>query len=153
MTPRPNPFKRARVALLCVGVSLSLMAASPSSHTPVPTPMPSARGCNYFKHLYPPTAESFDKHHLSAVQRRYIVKYVNKIPAAERRYAKWTFDADLDEGLIIYDAFPVRPDDAIGSHAAWTAMNTNGAFDPIECHEIITPVAMQVQVRLRKSRI
>jgi len=31
-----------------------------------------------------------------------------KIPTTERRFAKWTFDADVDEGLLIYVAFPVR---------------------------------------------
>jgi hypothetical protein len=81
------------------------------------------------------------------------MKYVKKIPVNERRYAMWAFDTDVDEGLLIYDAFPVRPDDAIGSHAAWMAMNTNVAFDPIECRPIITPNAMQGQVRVAKSRI
>jgi hypothetical protein len=115
--------------------------------------MPSARDCYYFKRLYPVTAQSFDRHHLGAAQRRFIMKYVMKIPTIERRFAKWTFDADVDEGLLIYDAFPVRPDDAVGSHAAWMAMNTNVAFDPIECRPILTPNAMQGQVRVGNSRI
>jgi hypothetical protein len=144
---------RICIALTCAGLALSLTATKPAPHTPAPTPMPSARDCYYFKRLYPVNVESFEKHHLSAAQRRYIMKYAKKIPAAERRFAKWTFDADVDEGLLIYDAFPVRPDDAVGSHAAWTAMNTNVAFDPIECRPIITPNAMQGQVRVGNSRI
>jgi hypothetical protein len=141
------------VALASAAIALSLTATSPASHTPVPTPMPSAHDCYYFKRLYPVNAASFDKHHLTPARRRFIMKYVMEIPATERRFARWTFDADVDEGLLIYDAFPVRPDDAIGSHAAWMAMNTNVAFDPIECHPIITPNAMQGQVRVGKSRI
>ena len=115
--------------------------------------MPSAKDCYYFKRMFTASPESFDKHHLSAAQRQFIMKYVNEIPVNERHYARWAFDSDVDEGLLIYDAFPVRPDDAIGSHAAWMAMNTNVAFDPIECRPIITPNAMQGQVRVAKSRI
>jgi hypothetical protein len=136
-----------------MALALLVEATSSAPHTPVPTPMPSAHDCYYFKRLYPATAESFDRHHLSAAQRRFITKYVKKIPAPERDFAKWTFDADVDEGLLIYDAFPVRPEDAIGSHAVWMAMNTNVAFDPIECRPIITPNAMQGQVRVGNSRI
>jgi hypothetical protein len=153
MISSSKPFERATIALASAGVALLVMAASPLSHVPVPTPMPSARDCAYFKHLYPATVQSFDRHHLSMAQRKFIMKYVNKIPPAERRFAMWAFDEDIDEGLLIYDAFPVRPDDAVGSHAAWMAMNTNVAFDPIECRPIITPVAMQVQVRVGNGRI
>jgi len=124
------------MALVCAGFALSLAAGSAASHTPLPTPMPSARDCYYFKRLYAVTAESFDRHHLSASQRRFIMKYVMKIPTIERRFAKWTFDADVDEGLLIYDALP-----------------TNVAFDPVECRPIITPSAMQGQVRVGNSRI
>ena len=146
-------FTRVCIVLGCIAFGLSLMAASPAPRTPLPTPMPSAKDCEYFKRLYPVTNESFDKHHLSAAQRRFIMKYVKKIRAAERPYAKWTFDADSDEGLLIYNVFPVQPDDAIGSHAAWVAMNTNVAFDPIECNPIIMPNAMRGQVRVGNSRI
>jgi len=90
--------------------------------------MPSARDCYYSQRLYPVTAESL-------------------------ALCQVTNDADVDEGMLIYDAFPVRPDDAVGSHAAWRAMNTNVAFDPVECRSIITPNAMKVQVRVGNSRI
>jgi|GEM_PF-3246631 len=153
MRTHAERFTGVCIALVCTVFALSLAAASGASHTPLPTPMPSARDCYYFQRLYPVTAESFVRHHLRAAQRRFIMKYVMKIPTAERRFAKWTFDADVDEGLLIYDAFPVRPDDAVGSHAAWMAMNTNVAFDPVECRPIITPNAMQGQVRVGNNRI
>ncbi|MDQ6768063.1 MAG: hypothetical protein M3Z41_09680 [Candidatus Eremiobacteraeota bacterium] len=103
--------------------------------------MPSAKHCSYFKDLFSVTKESFDKHHLTAAQRSFIMRSVRQIPAAERRYAKWILDSDVADGLLIFDAFPVRPDDAIGSHAAWLAVNTNVGLDPIECRMFATPIA------------
>lgn len=117
MTLYTKQLRHKCIALASIAFALLLEATGPAPHTPAPTPMPSAHDCYYFKRLYPATVESFDRHHLSAAQRRFIVKYVKKIPAAERRFAKWTFDADVDEGLLIYDAFPVRPDDAVGSRS------------------------------------
>jgi len=81
------------------------------------------------------------------------MKYVKQIPAADRRYARWMRDADADDGLLIFDAFPVRPEDALGSYASWTAMNTNVGIDPIECWMFAMPVALRGQVRSRNSRI
>ena len=127
--------------LLAAGPLASQATSSPAMTQPSPTPMPSARDCQLFKQLHPPTKAAFDKLHLSARQRAYVLKYVKQIPAANRTYARWMLDRDVDEFLVIFDASPVRPDDAIGSHAAWTALNTNEALDPIECHTIIMPVA------------
>ena len=129
----------AALAILVCFVAIA--SPSPTQGSVTPTPMPSAKGCVYFKRLYPPTKQAFDRHHLTGKQQSYIMKYVQKIPKAERSYAKWMFDEEVDNQLLIFDAFPVRPEDAIGSHAAWTAENTNLVLDPIECQMIITPVA------------
>jgi len=96
MRTHAERFTGVCIALVCTVFALSLAAASGASHTPLPTPMPSARDCYYFQRLYPVTAESFVRHHLRAAQRRFIMKYVSKIPPAERRLAKWPFDADVD---------------------------------------------------------
>lgn len=103
--------------------------------------MPSAKDCRLFADLYPPTQAAFDSHHLTAKQRSVILSSLKKVPKSQQRYVKWEPGADPGDDPIVYDAVPIVPDDAIGSHASWLALNTNVALDPVECREFATPVA------------
>jgi hypothetical protein len=103
--------------------------------------MPSAKGCRLFAELYPPTEQAFTSHHLTSKQRSDILSAAKKVAKSQRQYVKWTFDAEADNGVIIFNAVPIVPDDPIGSHASWLALNTNVGLDPVECRMFVTPVA------------
>jgi hypothetical protein len=141
-----------RLAGVLVCMFTVVVLAARGATSPAPTPMPSAAPCNYFTHLYTATKESFDEHHLTAAQRSFIMAQVKTMPPPQQQYARWTRDHNVDEGIIVYDAMPIFPDDKIGSHGSWLATNTNVGFDPIECRPFITPTA-DVQVPPRTGRI
>jgi hypothetical protein len=148
----PAAFALAFFALLAIitsGLFAGVQAAQAKNARP--TPMPSAKACGYFKDLHPASTRTFDSFKLSAKQRRFILAQVKTIPAGDRRYARWMFDQDVDSGIDVFDAFPVYPDDNIGSHAAWVATNTNVGLDPIECRMFITPTAQAGRSALRTA--
>jgi len=155
----------ACATVMAAGLSVRATGSStPQSTTPPPPshsspmPLPSAKGCDLFKQLSAPTTASFEKHKLTAAQRSYVLKYVKTITPSERRYAKWMVDPDADnphanDAEFVFDAAPVYPDDPIGSHASWVAVNTNVGLDPIECRMFATPIAYGGQVRPPNGRI
>jgi len=140
----PGVLVALSVAVATLGATTPPASAPPSAPLSSPTPMPSAKDCGLFKQLYPATAQSFADYHLTAAQRTYIMKYVGTIPKARQPALRWMFDDQADEHVLVFETFPVIPDEPTGSHSSWLALNTNVGLDPIECRTFITPVAVTV---------
>lgn len=97
-----------------------------------PTPLPSATPCAFVEQMFPPTNEAFEEHHLSAAQRAEVLKWVAKIPASDKAFAKWMQPwAPSNGALVILDAKPISVEN--GQYSPWTAINTNMFVNPRTC--------------------
>ncbi len=95
-----------------------------------PVPRPSASGCAMSQQMYPPTQHAFDEQHLSAKQQAEVRKWVSKMSADDRRYAKWWIAPSSEYGptLLVFSAKPLT-----GGDEAWTAVNTNILINVVAC--------------------
>jgi hypothetical protein len=126
-------------ALLVLVLGVTLPSATQS-----PGPVPSATPCAIFTHMFAPTQAAFHENNLTSAEQTYIMKFVAKMPASDRQYAKWLRTGSSSEpgyGLIIFSATPLSYQG--GGYWPWLAVNTNVFVDPHACEVNAYPGPMR----------
>jgi len=106
-----------------------------SIKTSSPMPWPTATPCAWLQQMYPPTQEGFEKYHLSTNLQTEVLKWVAKMSAEDKRYAKWMVlkSPQYGDTLLVFSAKP--------GDESWGAVNTNMNIDQLTCEIVPMPGA------------